>query len=316
MIQLNKNLFKKAIPLLPLAAFLIGVPISQANYQSHIHENKERKTEHNIKELKNQATDINADALAPYAFHLAKEYAKAAEKEKGDFRTAQLFREQAIHHYRSAIQKSLLGKIPTYQSGQYIIQPDTAKNMFERREMLEKLEKRFYQFGPQYAKYVYPESGAKVTVLLQRINEEITSNHANSEQKVDRMLSKTERLIGKLETVSEPEIYFETGKSDIKNAEASLPALSRVLTAMRETPELRVSVKGHADKVGSRAQNLKLSAKRAESIEKWLEIHGINQKRIQAVGYGESSPQFGNNSDIGKSLNRRVEFSSLKNPLR
>jgi outer membrane protein OmpA-like peptidoglycan-associated protein len=78
---------------------------------------------------------------------------------------------------------------------------------------------------------------------------------------------------------------------------------------LKDHPEVeRVSIEGHTDSRGARANNLKLSEARAESVRQWLLQHGVDRKRIAAKGYGPDRPIGSNDTDKGREENRRVEF--------
>lgn len=60
---------------------------------------------------------------------------------------------------------------------------------------------------------------------------------------------------------------------------------------IRQFPELRFSVFGHTDLVGSDAYNKGLGRQRAEAVVAYLETRGISRKRLEAlVSYGETQP--------------------------
>src|SRR5205823_2976035 len=49
---------------------------------------------------------------------------------------------------------------------------------------------------------------------------------------------------------------------------------------MRDNPDLRVTVEGHTDSVGSAAYNQKLSERRAEAVKRYLVREGVASNRI------------------------------------
>lgn len=81
----------------------------------------------------------------------------------------------------------------------------------------------------------------------------------------------------------------------------------------RQAVERRVMLEGHADSIGSRAYNLALSRRRAESVEQELIARGVRRDRLSAEGYGEARPVApntfpdGRDNPAGRALNRRVE---------
>jgi len=60
---------------------------------------------------------------------------------------------------------------------------------------------------------------------------------------------------------------------------------------IRQFPEIRFKVYGHADAVGSNAFNKRLGMRRARAVVAYLGTRGINRSRLQAVvSYGETQP--------------------------
>lgn len=60
---------------------------------------------------------------------------------------------------------------------------------------------------------------------------------------------------------------------------------------IRQFPELRFSVYGHTDAVGSNAYNQSLGKRRAQAVVSFFAAQGISTSRLQAlVSYGETRP--------------------------
>ena len=57
--------------------------------------------------------------------------------------------------------------------------------------------------------------------------------------------------------------------------------------------------------------NQLLSEKRAKSVLKYLLQLGVDKTRLSSVGYGEENPKYSNDSEIGRSKNRRTELKVL-----
>lgn len=69
-----------------------------------------------------------------------------------------------------------------------------------------------------------------------------------------------------------------------------------------------IMVEGHTDSRGSADFNLQLSQDRADSVKAALVAAGIAAERITALGLGEDFPVDSNESEVGRSRNRRVEI--------
>ncbi len=65
-------------------------------------------------------------------------------------------------------------------------------------------------------------------------------------------------------------------------------------------------VEGHTSKYATAPYNYDLSSKRAVKVRSELIKLGVNPKQVRAMGFGESSPLYDNNTEIGAQKNRRV----------
>lgn len=104
-------------------------------------------------------------------------------------------------------------------------------------------------------------------------------------------------------------IHFETGKAAILPDSESV--LTEVAKMLQQNPDVKVSVEGHTDNVGSAAANQALSEKRAQAVVAWLTSHGIDASRLKAKGWGSSKPVEDNNTEDGRAKNRRVELVKI-----
>jgi len=106
-------------------------------------------------------------------------------------------------------------------------------------------------------------------------------------------------------------IFFDVGKATLRPE--SYPELERLAGIMTKNGKMQIELSGHTDNVGSDEANLKLSEDRAKAVVEYLVSLGIAADRIIAKGYGETKPQGTNDTEEGRQLNRRVEFTILKN---
>jgi outer membrane protein OmpA-like peptidoglycan-associated protein len=105
-------------------------------------------------------------------------------------------------------------------------------------------------------------------------------------------------------------IFFDFNKSFLRPE--SYPELDRVVKMMNDNPSLEIELGGHTDNIGSAEYNYKLSDDRANSVLQYILSKGISSKRLSAKGYGKDKPVATNDTDEGRQLNRRVEFTIIK----
>ena len=106
-------------------------------------------------------------------------------------------------------------------------------------------------------------------------------------------------------TITFPDIYFGFNKKRISASEAS--KLQQILATLKESPEMKVTVKGWCDTKGATAINKRYSEARAQAVKKWLVEQGISADRIEALGMGSDF----NETDAAKA--RRVETTDKDN---
>ncbi|MCF6204590.1 MAG: OmpA family protein [Methylococcaceae bacterium] len=104
-------------------------------------------------------------------------------------------------------------------------------------------------------------------------------------------------------------INFEYNSSKIMSK--SFEALNKLSDVLKYEKMLSkvIRIEGHTDNVGSAKANKLLSEKRALAVKHYLVKRGVEENRLQTVGYGfnrlydEEHPEDG--------INRRVEFINL-----
>jgi OOP family OmpA-OmpF porin len=105
-------------------------------------------------------------------------------------------------------------------------------------------------------------------------------------------------------------LLFDYGTSNLKDT--SFHELDKLAIRLNEQNKSVIEVSGHTDDVGSDEFNLQLSEARASSVVNYLVTKGIRPWRLKAKGYGEQVPIASNETDEGRSLNRRVEMLILE----
>jgi outer membrane protein OmpA-like peptidoglycan-associated protein len=102
------------------------------------------------------------------------------------------------------------------------------------------------------------------------------------------------------------DVLFDFNSSSLRGA--SKDAINQMADVFQKYPDTTIRVEGFTDSVGSAAYNQRLSERRANSVERYLESMGVRNSRIDAIGYGESQPKASNSTASGRQLNRRVEI--------
>ncbi len=110
-------------------------------------------------------------------------------------------------------------------------------------------------------------------------------------------------------TVRLDNIFFDFDKTTLKPE--SYAELNKVLNFLESNPNVEIEIAGHTDNKGSDDYNVQLSHGRAQAVVEYLISQGITYERIVAQGYGEKVPVASNDTDKGRAINRRVEFTVL-----
>ena len=101
-------------------------------------------------------------------------------------------------------------------------------------------------------------------------------------------------------------IYFVRDSNDLRPSETA--KLDKVVETISQQPELRLILNGYTDSVGSSDYNLMIAEGRASSIKLYLVAKGVNPLQIIVAGKGARDFVATNDSEEGRSLNRRVEI--------
>jgi outer membrane protein OmpA-like peptidoglycan-associated protein len=104
-------------------------------------------------------------------------------------------------------------------------------------------------------------------------------------------------------------IFFDTNKFLIKDE--SKPELQKLVDFLTLNKGVHIEISGHTDNVGSDQSNQVLSENRAKSVYQYLIANGIDASRLSFKGYGETQPIATNDTDEGRSKNRRTEFKII-----
>lgn len=101
-------------------------------------------------------------------------------------------------------------------------------------------------------------------------------------------------------------ILFATGSADIEpESFATLDSFIEVLNGSN----VDVTIEGHTDSSGDPILNQNLSQSRARSVLNYLVANGVDEARLDAEGFGAARPVADNETEEGRALNRRIEFT-------
>jgi outer membrane protein OmpA-like peptidoglycan-associated protein len=110
-----------------------------------------------------------------------------------------------------------------------------------------------------------------------------------------------------LSSISKPvmidNIFFEFGSATLTSQSAE--SLNELVQLLKDNAGVTIEIGAHCDYKGDDDYNKRLSQQRAESVVAYLIEHGIDNKRLTARGYGETTP---------KTVNRKAaeQYAFLK----
>ena len=111
-----------------------------------------------------------------------------------------------------------------------------------------------------------------------------------------------ERAYGSIQDM----ILFDFDRSELR--EDARQTLQAKAEALRQFPDIRVRIEGHADERGTVEYNLALGERRADAARAYLIDLGIDPDRMTTISYGEERPQVDGHNEAAWSQNRRDEF--------
>jgi outer membrane protein OmpA-like peptidoglycan-associated protein len=102
-------------------------------------------------------------------------------------------------------------------------------------------------------------------------------------------------------------VTFDSDQSAIKPQ--FYDTLNSVSLVFQEYDKTLIDVVGHTDASGEDDYNYDLSRRRASSVAQYFASQQVNSDRFNVEGRGEREPIASNDSETGKSQNRRVEIT-------
>jgi outer membrane protein OmpA-like peptidoglycan-associated protein len=101
-------------------------------------------------------------------------------------------------------------------------------------------------------------------------------------------------------------LYYQTDSVEL--TPDSSRSMDAVIASLKQVDVLGLYVIGHADRLGSKRYNRKLSQKRAVAMKNLLVAGGVPSDRIRVSFLGETDPQIETDDEVQEPLNRRVRI--------
>ena len=101
-------------------------------------------------------------------------------------------------------------------------------------------------------------------------------------------------------------VYFEFDSSDIRYEDRNTIFVHA--SYLMANPNTVITLEGHADERGSREYNLALSERRAQTVQRQMNLLGAPPQQIRTISYGEERPVVEEHDEAAWSQNRRVEI--------
>ncbi|MCM3901469.1 MAG: OmpA family protein [Pyrinomonadaceae bacterium] len=109
-------------------------------------------------------------------------------------------------------------------------------------------------------------------------------------------------------------VLFNSGQAQVKPA--GLKVLTQVSDVLKNVTDKQIRIEGHTDNVpiGVKLRekfptNWELSTGRATNVVRFfIDRGGVNRERLEAVGFADTRPVASNDTDEGRTDNRRIEI--------
>jgi len=103
-----------------------------------------------------------------------------------------------------------------------------------------------------------------------------------------------------------PDIYFDYDESNL--SDDTRDKLSRNADLLKATPQLSLTLEGHADSRGTSEYNLALGERRANAVRDYLTSLGVAANRMRTISYGKERPVCTEEVESCWSQNRRAHM--------
>ena len=102
------------------------------------------------------------------------------------------------------------------------------------------------------------------------------------------------------------EVHFDFNKANIK--QEYVPVIQKLAATTRDNNNIKISIVGYTDTVGTKGYNYALGGRRAESVRQMLIAQGVPASSIVIVSSGENDPKVKTGNNVKNADNRRVRL--------
>ena len=247
-----------------------------------------------IAKLRQQAKDLEAEAarIAKEREQLQQQQSQLAsslEQERQRLRTEEAERARLAREREQLQQEQTQLSATLDQERQRLKAEAEEKTRLEREHAAKEDEIRRLTKTQEELSRSLQDEIAKGNITIQQVRDRLTINM------VDRVL-------------------FDSGRAQIKPA--GLKVLKQVSDVLNKVTDKQIRIEGHTDNVpiSTKLQdkfktNWELSTARATTVVRYLiDQGGVQPQALSAVGYADTHPLATNDSEEGRSSNRRIEI--------
>jgi peptidoglycan-associated lipoprotein len=105
------------------------------------------------------------------------------------------------------------------------------------------------------------------------------------------------------------DVHFDFDRFNLRPD--ALKILDEAITRLQANPDVRITIEGHCDSIGTVEYNLALGERRANSVRDYLASRGVTNVRLRTVSYGEERPAADNSTAQGRAMNRRAHLAVI-----
>ena len=146
----------------------------------------------------------------------------------------------------------------------------------------------------------------KETKIIRRERDQELNRLQNA---LSRIVKTRRTALGVVMNLDSDAVEFDFDQATLRPKNREL--LSRIAGVLLSSKGYRVQVYGHTDDIGTDEYNKKLSERRGQAVQDYLEDAGIDPNIMTTKGYGKSNPLVIGTTPEARAKNRRVEIAVI-----